>query len=71
MLYDTMFDRIPELEHASFAACYIVAHVHFRLVTGAGDDDIVLGPSYAELQIIYTDGMTKGFFYYPLNPTLI
>jgi hypothetical protein len=47
MLDDSMLDGVPELEHASFAACEIIAHVDFRLVAGTGDDDIVLGSSYA------------------------
>lgn len=48
MLDDTVLDGVPELEHTSFAAVDIITHVNFRLVAGAGDDDVVLRTADAE-----------------------
>ena len=48
VLNDSVLNGIPELEHTSFAAVDIIAHVDFRLVAGTGNDDIILGSSDAE-----------------------
>lgn len=48
MLDDSVFDGIPEFEHASFTGADIITHVDFRLVAGTRDDDVVLGPADTE-----------------------
>lgn len=48
MFNDSMLDGVSEFKHTPFTAGDVIAHVYFRLVTGAGDDYIVLRTSYAE-----------------------
>ncbi len=48
MLNDSMLNGVSEFEHSSFAAANVISHTHFRLITGAWDNNIVFGSSYAE-----------------------
>lgn len=57
MLNDSVFDWISKFEHTSFACIDVITHINFRLVASAGNDNIILGSSDAELKIMYTDGM--------------